>query len=134
MVTQRTGRTYLGAETFDDTAVETRPIAGSKLMHNKYIIIDAHTSKARVFTGSTNFTADAWTHQENNILIISPSPELAAYYETDFQELWTNENIGSTGVNDTGRVSVGGATIDVELLPERGPIVQPLKRGDKTYT
>ena len=45
------------------------------LMHHKYVIRDAET----VWTGSTNWTADSWTREENVIVTVD-SPELAARY------------------------------------------------------
>ncbi|HJZ70560.1 MAG TPA: phosphatidylserine/phosphatidylglycerophosphate/cardiolipin synthase family protein [Vicinamibacterales bacterium] len=105
-----------------DKEVGTEPIEGSHLMHSKYIIRDAHTADAAVLTGSANFTDDAWTHQENNVLEIR-SPELAQYYETDFQELWATGNIKSTGVNDLGSVWAGSSEIDVAFAPGEGPTI-----------
>jgi phosphatidylserine/phosphatidylglycerophosphate/cardiolipin synthase-like enzyme len=103
-----------------DQPVTTEPIAGSHLMHSKYILRDPHTPQATVWTGSANFTDDAWTHQENNILRI-PSADLAQFYETDFQELWSTGNIKSTGVNDEGTVDVGDTVIDIAFAPGGGP-------------
>ena len=104
---------------FNGTAVQTKSIAGSKLMHNKYIIRDVNTSEATVLTGSANFTDDAWTFQDNNIVQV-PSPELCNYYVTDFQELWVSGNIKSTGVNDQGTVTVDRTPIDVAFSPGEG--------------
>lgn len=102
-----------------DSNVAIRAITGSKLMHNKYIVRDIHTTDAAIWTGSANFTDDAWTYQENNILRID-SPELASFYETDFQELWTNGDIKSTGINDTGSVNIDSTSIDVAFSPGEG--------------
>lgn len=102
--------------------VETEPIAGSHLMHNKYIIRDPNTDAATVLTGSTNFTDDAWTYQENNIIEL-PSPNLCSFFENDFQELWTSGNVRSTGVNDSGSVELGGATINVAFAPGEGATI-----------
>jgi phosphatidylserine/phosphatidylglycerophosphate/cardiolipin synthase-like enzyme len=99
--------------------VKTESIAGSKLMHSKYVIVDGHTKQAAVWMGSTNFTDDAWTNQDNNVLIID-SPELSAYYETDFNELWANAKIAGTGVNDFGTVTRGGLNADVAFSPGEG--------------
>jgi phosphatidylserine/phosphatidylglycerophosphate/cardiolipin synthase-like enzyme len=103
-----------------DKPVKTEPIAGSHLMHSKYIIRDTHTSQASIWTGSTNFTDDAWTHQENNILRIQ-SPALAQFYETDFQELWATGNIKSTGVNDQGSMTVSETGVEIAFAPGGGP-------------
>ncbi len=109
-------------QVFQDSKVQIQSIAGSKLMHNKYIIRDVNTRGATLWTGSANFTDDAWTYQENNILQI-PSPELCAFYETDFQELWVSGNIKTTGVNDTGTVYVGQTAIDVAFAPGEGKTI-----------
>jgi phosphatidylserine/phosphatidylglycerophosphate/cardiolipin synthase-like enzyme len=97
----------------------TEAIAGSKLMHSKYVIVDGHTDQAAVWMGSTNFTDDAWTHQDNNILVLD-SPSLSAFYETDFNELWANGDIAGTGVNDFGTITRDGLNVDVAFSPGEG--------------
>ena len=69
-----------------------RRIAGMKLMHHKFIVRDA----ASVWTGSLNMTDDAFSLMENNVLQID-SPQVAAYYAEDFQQLWERENFENTG-------------------------------------
>jgi phosphatidylserine/phosphatidylglycerophosphate/cardiolipin synthase-like enzyme len=67
-------------EYFSDTAVETLAIVGGhQLMHSKYIVRDAGTDGACVWTGSTNFTDAAWTRQENNIITIADQQTSTAY-------------------------------------------------------
>jgi phosphatidylserine/phosphatidylglycerophosphate/cardiolipin synthase-like enzyme len=105
-------------------SIQAKPITGGdprlpKLMHHKYIIRDGRTAQGTVWTGSTNFTDDSWTIQENNILRIA-SPELCAYFETDFAELWTRGDISTTGAHDTGAVSVNGTTVGVAFAPGEG--------------
>jgi phosphatidylserine/phosphatidylglycerophosphate/cardiolipin synthase-like enzyme len=104
--------------------IATKPITGGdpqlpKLMHHKYIIRDGHTPQGAVWTGSTNFTDDSWTLQENNIVCMD-SPELCAYYETDFEELWSRGDIATSGTHDTGTVRVGRATVGVAFAPGEG--------------
>jgi phosphatidylserine/phosphatidylglycerophosphate/cardiolipin synthase-like enzyme len=89
------------------------------LMHHKYVIRDGRTPAAAVWTGSTNFTADSWSLQENNIVCID-SPELCAFYEHDFDELWTSGDIATTGAHDTGTVSVGTTKVSVSFAPGEG--------------
>ena len=101
------------------SGVAEEPIAGSKLMHSKYVIVDGQTPQAAVWMGSANFTDDAWTHQDNNILVIE-SAKLSAYYETDFNELWANRDIVGTGVNDYGTVTTDGLNADVAFSPGEG--------------
>lgn len=114
---------------FQNTKVSLQPvgwspakaesIAGSKLMHSKYVIRDGNTPGAAVLMGSANFTDDAWTRQDNNVLVFE-SPQLAAYYETDFNELWASANIYNTGVNDYGTISKDGLNADIAFSPGEG--------------
>lgn len=76
--------------------VPWRRIGGMKLMHDKYIVRDAGMEQAAVWTGSTNFTDDSWTLQENNIVVIS-SPVLAESYRLDFKEMWSTGSLENTG-------------------------------------
>ena len=90
-----------------------------KLMHHKYIIRDGGTPGAALWTGSTNFTDDSWTLQENNIVRID-SPDLCTFYETDFAELWSRGDIATTGAHDTGSVQVDGLRVGVAFAPGEG--------------
>jgi phosphatidylserine/phosphatidylglycerophosphate/cardiolipin synthase-like enzyme len=103
-----------------------RRIGGLKLMHNKYIVRDAGAPGASVWTGSTNFTDDAWALQENNILVIPDAP-LAAAYARDFADLWAKGVIEDTGAFDTQHTSVSfhGEDVSVQVLfsPGRGPVI-----------
>ena len=62
------------------------------LMHHKYVVRDG----SLVWTGSTNWTADSWTREENVIVTLS-SPALAARYLEDFEQLWTTRNVAASG-------------------------------------
>ena len=110
---------------FNGTKVQTESIAGSKLMHNKYVIRDVNTPQATVLMGSANFTDGAWTFQDNNIVRIT-SPQLCTYYETDFQELWVSGDIKSTGVNDKGTVLVGHSKLEVAFSPGEGQTIDQI--------
>jgi phosphatidylserine/phosphatidylglycerophosphate/cardiolipin synthase-like enzyme len=103
--------------------VQSKAIKASpQLMHNKYVIRDGHTMDAALWTGSTNFTDDAWNLQENNILRIH-SPILCALYETDFSELWSSGAIHTTGANDAGQATVDGILVEADFSPGDGRIV-----------
>jgi phosphatidylserine/phosphatidylglycerophosphate/cardiolipin synthase-like enzyme len=107
---------------FGGTAVLTKAIhAGSQLMHSKYVIRDAGSSSSTpaVWTGSTNFTDDAWTLQENNVLTVS-SPTVVSAYRTDFDELWAAGAISKTGKGDSGTTSVGAGTVGWDFCPGDG--------------
>jgi phosphatidylserine/phosphatidylglycerophosphate/cardiolipin synthase-like enzyme len=99
--------------------VATEPIQGSKLMHSKYVIRDGHSPDAAVLMGSTNFTDDAWTKQDNNVLVFD-SPQLCAYYENDFNELWARGDISNTGVGDFGTIAKDGLNADIAFSPGEG--------------
>jgi phosphatidylserine/phosphatidylglycerophosphate/cardiolipin synthase-like enzyme len=78
-----------------------RRIAGMKLMHSKFIVRD----REWVWTGSTNFTDDAFTLMENNVVIVDSAP-LAASYAEDFGQLWEKENFENTGKIHTQAVTL----------------------------
>ncbi|MCD2193698.1 phospholipase D-like domain-containing protein [Actinomycetospora endophytica] len=110
-------------EHFDGTAVALRAIdPGDQIMHHKYVIRDGGSPDARVWTGSTNFTSDAWTHQENNIVILA-SPDLATGYERDFAELWRTGRLAGTGEHDQGSATVDGSTLEWDFAPGDGPAI-----------
>jgi phosphatidylserine/phosphatidylglycerophosphate/cardiolipin synthase-like enzyme len=69
------------------------------LMHHKYVVRDA----ASVWTGSTNWTADSWTREENVIVTVD-SPGVAGRYREDFEQLWTTRDVASSGKVDTAPV------------------------------
>ena len=69
------------------------------LMHHKYVVRDA----ASVWTGSTNWTADSWTREENVILTVD-SPAVAARYLVDFEQLWSTRDVSRSGKVDTAPV------------------------------
>jgi phosphatidylserine/phosphatidylglycerophosphate/cardiolipin synthase-like enzyme len=96
-----------------------RRIAGMKLMHSKFIVRDRES----VWTGSTNFTSDAFTLMENNVVTIDSAP-LAASYAADFEQLWEKENFENTGKIQTEPVALTfagqPATARVLFSPGRG--------------
>jgi phosphatidylserine/phosphatidylglycerophosphate/cardiolipin synthase-like enzyme len=85
------------------------------LMHHKYVIRD----RGSVWTGSTNWTADSWTREENVILTVD-SPELAARYGDDFEQLWTTRDVARTGKVDTAPLRVGETAVRAWFCPGRG--------------
>jgi phosphatidylserine/phosphatidylglycerophosphate/cardiolipin synthase-like enzyme len=76
--------------------VEGKAIAGvPDLMHHKFVVRDG----ASVWTGSLNWTDDAWSRQENVVAIVH-SPAIAYAYELDFEQLWTTGDVAQTGFVD----------------------------------
>jgi phosphatidylserine/phosphatidylglycerophosphate/cardiolipin synthase-like enzyme len=66
------------------------------LMHHKYVIRD----RSSLWTGSTNWTADSWTREENVIVTVD-SAALAGRYLEDFEQLWTKRDVEKSGKVDT---------------------------------
>ena len=73
-------------ELLQNAGIEVRSDERSALMHNKFWIFDGQT----VWTGSTNITESGIFKQDNNAIVIQ-SPQLAAIYENEFQEMWNGE-------------------------------------------
>jgi phosphatidylserine/phosphatidylglycerophosphate/cardiolipin synthase-like enzyme len=86
--------------------VLSKPVSGvPDLMHHKYIVRDAASDAATVWTGSMNWTNDSWTREENVIVKI-PSPALAAEYARNFGELWETGRVEGSGKYDLAGVPV----------------------------
>ncbi len=97
--------------------VPLRAIPGRPdLMHHKYVVRDL----AAVWTGSTNWTLDSWTREEN-VLVTVESQELARTYARDFEDLWTRGRVEGSGAFDTAPLDVGGVPVRAWFSPGRGP-------------
>jgi phosphatidylserine/phosphatidylglycerophosphate/cardiolipin synthase-like enzyme len=71
----------------------TRGIPGwPDLMHHKYVVRDGES----VWTGSTNWTDDSWSREENLIAVVE-SCAVAARYAEDFAQLWRTREVGRSG-------------------------------------
>jgi phosphatidylserine/phosphatidylglycerophosphate/cardiolipin synthase-like enzyme len=93
------------------------------LMHDKYIVRDASSPNAAVFTGSANYTNDSWGLQENNLLFLE-SPSLATHYARDFADLWSRGRIrDNPGKDDVNRVTIGDVDVAVGFTPGQSPAV-----------
>lgn len=77
--------------------VPFQPIPGEPdLMHHKYVVRDAGTPQAAVWTGSANWTSDSWTREENVIVRLA-EPALAAAYAANFEELLQQRSVRHSG-------------------------------------
>lgn len=85
------------------------------LMHHKYIVRDGQS----VWSGSTNWTADSWTREENVIVTVD-SADLAARFAADFEQLWTRRDVQHSGKVDSSPVSVSGTSVRPWFCPGRG--------------
>lgn len=67
--------------------IEVKDDAGrSALMHNKFWIFDRQI----VWTGSTNITLNGVYKQNNNVIVLH-SPDVAAMFEREWEELWNGQ-------------------------------------------
>jgi phosphatidylserine/phosphatidylglycerophosphate/cardiolipin synthase-like enzyme len=81
------------------------------LMHHKYVVRDG----AAVWTGSTNWTDDSWSREENVIAVVE-SGVVAQRFAEDFDQLWTTKQ-----VQRSGRVSTAPADgVRTWFSPKRG--------------
>jgi phosphatidylserine/phosphatidylglycerophosphate/cardiolipin synthase-like enzyme len=106
---------------FDGTAVRTRAIAApsGQMMHSKYVLRDVGHRRATVLAGSANFTDDAWTRQENNILTIT-SAAVTKGYRADFEQLWSTGSIRDSGSGDAGSTTVSRIRVGWDFAPADG--------------
>lgn len=86
------------------------------LMHHKYVVRDGEA----VWTGSTNWTTDAWTLQENLVLVVD-SAAVAADYRHNFDELWRLRDVSSSGHGEPRMQDVGGRPTRAWFTPGHGP-------------
>ena len=90
---------------------------GSGLMHDKFCVIDGRT----VWTGSVNVTANCFFRNDNHALLVV-SPELAASYAAEFDEMFTRRMFGAGPCLPTPhRAAVaGGVRIECLFSPDDG--------------
>ena len=100
----------------ESLGVPAKPIAGiPDLMHHKYAVRDGEA----VWTGSTNWTDDSWSRQENVILVVE-SKELAEAFTSDFDELWRDGEVELSGHFPPKRIHIGGIVVRPWFTPGFG--------------
>jgi phosphatidylserine/phosphatidylglycerophosphate/cardiolipin synthase-like enzyme len=100
----------------EQLGVPLRAIPGDPdLMHHKYVVQDV----ASVWTGSTNWTLDSWTREENVLLTVA-SEGVARAYARDFEDLWSRGRVAGSGSFDAAPVDVGGVPVSAWFSPGRG--------------
>jgi len=96
--------------------VETRGIAGiPDLMHHKFVVRDG----AAVWGGSTNWTDDSWSRQENVIVTVESS-QIAYAYSLAFEQLWGRGDVAGTGDVDPRPTDVDGGRVRAWFTPHHG--------------
>lgn len=96
--------------------IPTVPDKRSAYMHNKFFVIDGKT----VWTGSFNISINAaYKNNENAVVVVSP--ELAANYTTEFEEMFAGK-FGPDSPKNTPypRVNVDGIWVETYFAPEDG--------------
>jgi phosphatidylserine/phosphatidylglycerophosphate/cardiolipin synthase-like enzyme len=96
--------------------VPTRGVAGiPDLMHHKFVVRDGET----VWTGSTNWTDDSWSRQENVIVTVESQP-IAYAYTLAFQQLWHAGVVEGTGSVEPRPEAVDEARVRAWFCPGHG--------------
>jgi phosphatidylserine/phosphatidylglycerophosphate/cardiolipin synthase-like enzyme len=96
--------------------VDTRGIAGvPDLMHHKFVVRDGEA----VWTGSTNWTDDSWSRQEN-VIVTFESHELAYGYTLAFGQLWDSGVVEHSGKVDPRPADLDGSRVRAWFTPEHG--------------
>ncbi|MDP9223218.1 MAG: phosphatidylserine/phosphatidylglycerophosphate/cardiolipin synthase family protein [Actinomycetota bacterium] len=96
--------------------VPTRAIPGTPdLMHQKYVVSDG----GRVWAGSTNWTDDSWTREEN-VIVVLQSQEVAGSFSADFEQLWGGGQVDGTGFNHAPQLKAGNETVRPWFCPKGG--------------
>jgi phosphatidylserine/phosphatidylglycerophosphate/cardiolipin synthase-like enzyme len=96
--------------------IDARPVPGvPDLMHHKYAVRDAEA----VWAGSANWTVDSWTRQENVIAIVSDRG-VAERFRRNFEELWSDQDVGRSGRVEPQPLDVGGIRVTAWFTPGHG--------------
>ncbi|MFL5917352.1 MAG: phospholipase D-like domain-containing protein [Gaiellaceae bacterium] len=107
----KTEPTLIESLPFETVAVPGWP----DLMHHKYIVRD----RSAVWTGSTNWTDDSWTREENVIVVVE-STGVAIRFQEDFAQLWKKRSVEASGRVPTDPIRVGEVDVRTWFSPKRG--------------
>jgi phosphatidylserine/phosphatidylglycerophosphate/cardiolipin synthase-like enzyme len=95
---------------------ETAAVPGwPDLMHHKYVVRD----RDAVWSGSTNWTDDSWTREENVIVVVE-STGVAIRFQEDFAQLWKKRKVAASGKVATDPIDVGDSPVRTWFSPKRG--------------
>lgn len=101
----------------EDAGIGVKDDHRGDLMHNKFWIFDGEIT----WTGSTNITENGTLYNNNNTIVIK-SAAVAAIYEREFQEMWTDDSFGprSPSTASDQHVVIDGVDIQILFAPEDG--------------
>ena len=86
--------------------VSIKPVPGvPDLMHHKFVVRDG----AAVLSGSTNWTNDSWTREENAVYTVASADVASAFLE-DFNGLWERPEVALSGRVSMGWVALADGT------------------------
>src|SRR5262249_10034908 len=103
-------------EAIEALPVPTRGVAGvPDLMHHKFVVRDGQA----VWGGSTNWTDDSWSRQEN-VIVTLDSAEIAYAYTLTFEDLWERGQAEHSGKAEPRPADVGAAQVRAWFCPEHG--------------
>lgn len=122
----------------DDSTLPELELAGipivndgrSALMHNKFMIMDGKT----VWTGSMNYTVNGVYRNNNNVLVLR-SPAVAAVYQAEFDEMFSDEEFGpGSDDSNTGDLTENGTDIEIYFASENDVISAILDQIESAET
>ncbi len=102
-------------------------------MHNKFTVIDGK----QVWMGSWNYTNNC-TFRNNNNAVVFESPELAANYTAEFEEMFLDRKFGPTSPINVKypEVTVGGVKVenyfaseDKTIIPRLAELIRGAKKS-----
>jgi len=97
--------------------VETLPVPGiPDLMHHKFVVRD----ELDVWTGSTNWTDDSWSRQENVVVRVLGAQPLAHAFRLEFDALWSKPVVEHSGRVEPRPVKLGDAEVRPWFTPGHG--------------
>ena len=103
-------------EAIEALPITTRGVAGiPDLMHHKFVVRDSTS----VWAGSTNWTDDSWSRQENVVVTVE-SHEIAYAYGLEFEQLWRTGLVEKTGAVDPRPELVDAIRVRPWFCPEHG--------------
>jgi phosphatidylserine/phosphatidylglycerophosphate/cardiolipin synthase-like enzyme len=85
-------------------------------MHHKFVVRD----ESDVLTGSTNWTDDSWSRQENVIVRVLGAQPLAHAFRLEFDALWSRPVVEDSGLVQPRPVTVGDAEVRPWFTPGHG--------------
>jgi phosphatidylserine/phosphatidylglycerophosphate/cardiolipin synthase-like enzyme len=103
-------------EDVERLTVPTRGIPGiPDLMHHKFVVRD----RTAVWTGSTNWTDESWSREEN-VIVTLESPEIGNAYALAFDQLWEGQDVMKSGLVEPRPAAVGDDRVRAWFCPGFG--------------